>query len=318
MRAIQISEFGGPEQLMLVDVPEPEPMEGHVLVRVDRAGINFADTHQVDNSYLSEATLPLIPGGEVVGRAADGRRLLGFSTTGGYAEVARIPESLGFDVPEELSDAAALAVLVQGVTAWNLLRMSARMQKGDTVVIHAAAGGVGSLAVQLARKWGAGRVIATASSEEKRLLVLSLGAHVAIDASPENLRDRLVEANRGSEVDVVLEMTGGRTFDESLHALAPFGRIVSYGLASRQPPQPIEVRALMSTSCAVVGFWLSRCLAHRQTMIADPLRELVALVVSHELRVIVGDEYPMSLARKAHEDLLARRTLGKLVLDPRF
>jgi len=164
MRAIRISAFGGPEVLELVeDAPVPEPAEGQVLVRVRRAGINFADTHARENSYLAPYELPLIPGGEVVGEA-DGRRVAALVGTGGYAEYAVAPRTAVFPVPDGVSDAAALALLIQGLSAWHLLRTSARLSEGESVVVHAAAGGVGTLAVQLARRFGAGRVIATASS----------------------------------------------------------------------------------------------------------------------------------------------------------
>ena len=162
MRAVVITEFGGPEALQLVeDHPQPEPAEGQVLVKVSRAGINFADTHARENSYLSSYELPLIPGGEVAGEV-DGKRVVALTGTGGYAEYAVAPEAAVFPLPDGVSDTAALAIIIQGLSAWHLLRTSARMAEGESVVVHAAAGGVGSLAVQLAKRYGAGRVIATA------------------------------------------------------------------------------------------------------------------------------------------------------------
>ena len=247
MRAIQVTEFGGPEVLNLVEVADPDPIAGLELIEVDAAGVNYADTHAVENSYLSAQELPFIPGAEVVGRTADGRRLCGFtaSGSGGYAERALLAPA-SFEVPDGVSDAAALGLLVQGLTAWHLLRTSARMVPGESVVVHAAAGGVGSLAVQLAKLWGAGRVIAVASSEEKRQLALDLGADVAVDSDPANLTAALREANGGKRVDIVLEMVGGPTTDASLRALAPFGRLVVYGMASRTPATPIAPSSLLT------------------------------------------------------------------------
>ena len=158
-----------------------------------------------------------------------------------------------------MTDGQALALLVQGLTAWHLYRTSARLREGESVVVHAAAGGVGSLAVQLGRRFGAGRVIATASSEAKRELALELGAHVAVDVTREDLADAIREANGGRRVDVVLEMAGGRVFDESLKALARFGRLVTYGNASREP-NTVATGKLMARSQSVVGFWLVDCL----------------------------------------------------------
>ena len=217
MRAIQITEFGGPEVLTVSDVPDP--VAGQVLITVDRAGINYADTHQVENSYLSKTELPLIPGGEVVGDTDDGRRVVALVGSGGYAEKAVAQAPYAFDVPEGVSDGAALALVLQGTTA-HLLKTSTHLQPGESVLVHAGAGGVGSLAVQLAKQWGAGRVIATASTEEKRKQVLELGADAAIDGDagrPEGPHHR---GERRQAVDIVLEMVGGPTFDESFAALA--------------------------------------------------------------------------------------------------
>ncbi|WP_037604659.1 quinone oxidoreductase family protein [Streptacidiphilus rugosus] len=316
MRAVQITEFGGPEVLRLADVPEPAPQPGQLLIDVTGAGVNYADTHAVEDSYLSRSTLPMIPGGEVVGTAQDGRRVVALTATGGYAERACAWEAMATEVPEEVSDAAALALVVQGLTAWNLLRTSARIAPGESVVVHAAAGGTGSLAVQLARRFGAGRVLATASTKEKRDLALSLGADEAVDGDPEGLKERLIEANGGKKVDIVLEMTGGPVFDASLAALAPFGRLVTYGLASRQDPTPIQATALMGRSQAVIGFWLMHALG-RPELHAQPMAELLDLVAKGELVPQVGGTYPLADARVVHEALRSRATTGKLVLDPR-
>lgn len=318
MRAIQITEFGGPEVLRHVELPAPVPGPGQLLVEVTSAGVNYADTHLVENSYLAKASLPLVPGAEVVGRTADGRRVVALTDNGGYAERAVVEAHLAHDVPEGVTDGQALALVVQGLTAWHLLRTSARMAEGESVVVHAAAGGTGSLAVQLAREFGAGRIIATASSKEKRDLALELGADAAIEADPSDpagLKDRLVEANGGRKVDIVLEMTGGPVFDASLAALAPFGRLVTYGLASRVPPTPVQAAQLMGRSRAVVGFWLMHCLA-RPGMYHEPMAELLAMTADGRLRPQEGGSYPLSEAARAHRDLRARRTYGKLTLDP--
>jgi NADPH:quinone reductase len=315
MRAVQITEFGGPEVLNLVELPEPVPAAGQLLVNVDRVGVNYADTHHAENSYLSKPPLPLVPGGEVVGRTPDGRRVVALVGTGGYAERAVSHEAAAFDVPDAVDDMTALALSVQGTTAWLLLRKSVHLEPGESVVVHAAAGGVGSLAVQLAKVLGAGRVIATASSPEKRQLTLDLGADVAVDANAENMTDALREANGGRRVDVVLDMTGGRVTDESVAALAPFGRLAFYGMANRQAPKPLAPVNLMAHSTTVAGLWLVHAMGVPGLM-QGALDELFRLVGSGELRAVSGGEYPLSQARQAHEDLRARRTVGKLVLDP--
>ena len=315
MRAIRIETFGGPEVLQLADVPVPEPGEGEVLIHVSRAGMNYADTHQRNNDYLARYELPLVPGGEVAGVREDtGERVVAMCGLGGYAEYATAPAALTFPIPDGVDDATALALLIQGLTAWHLYRTSAKLAPGESVVVHAAAGGVGSLAVQLGAPMGAGRVIATASTEEKRAMALELGADVAVDASPEGLKERLEEANEGRKVDVVFEMAGGEVFEASLAALAPFGRLVTYGIASRQPNE-VTSGALMRRSRAVVGFWLMHCIG-RPEMVDEALADLFARVQRGELRVHLGGTYPLAEASRAQVDLAERRTMGKLLLDP--
>src|SRR5918994_1095749 len=258
MRAVQITRFGGPEVLDVVDLPDPVPGEGQQLYEVSSSGVNYADTHQIENSYLAAQQLPLVPGAEFVGTpAGGGPRVVGLLDGGGYAEKVAAHPRLTWQVPDGVTDEQALAVVLQGSTAWHLLRTSAHLAAGETVVVIAGAGGVGSLAVQLARRWGAGRVIATASSPEKRALTEELGADTAV-----------------------------------------------------VPPG-----MLLQKSRAVVGFWLAHCMA-RPAMLDDAKAELLPLVADGALRPVVGGRYPLSAVREAHQDLLARRTTGKLVLDP--
>src|SRR5215208_1235032 len=299
MRAIQQTHFGGPEVLELVDLPVPEPGEGEVLIRVSRAGMNFADTHQRHNDYLAAQQLPLVPGGEVAGvREETGERVVALSGTGGYAEYATAPEALTYPIPDGVDDGTALALLVQGLTAWHLYKTCARLREGESVVIIAAAGGVGSLAVQLGHQLGAGRVIAVASTEDKRALTLSLGADAAIDADPEEMTERIVEANGGRRVDAVFEMAGGAIFDASLDALAPFGRLVTYGIASREP-NTVSSGALMRKSRGVIGFWLMHCLRRPAELVDAPLQELFERAAAGELRVVEGETYGLSDVQRA-------------------
>ncbi|MFC0040085.1 quinone oxidoreductase family protein [Actinomadura rayongensis] len=316
MRAIQITEFGGPEVLTLTELPDPEPGPGELLLDVSRAGINYADTHQAENSYLARAALPLVPGAEAVGRTPDGRRVVALLGSGGYAEKAVAPAATAWDVPDAVDDLSALGLVVQGASAWLLLRRSVHLAPGESVVVHAAAGGVGTLAVQLAKAWGAGRVIATASSKEKRDLALDLGADVAVDPAEPDLKAALIDANEGRRVDVVLEMTGGSVTDQSLRSLAPFGRLAFYGMASRTPPSPVQPAALMAHSTTIAGMWLAHVFQLPGDVMRTALDELFGLVANGRLRVVAGGEYGLTEARRAHEDLRARRTTGKLVLDP--
>jgi NADPH2:quinone reductase len=317
MKAIQVEEFGGPEVLQLVEIDDPVVPEGALLIEVEASGVNYADTHQAENSYLAPATLPLVPGAEVVGTTPDGRRVVALLSGGGYAEKAVAWPQMAWGVPEGVSAGSALSIVLQGATAWHLLKTSAKFEPGESVVVHAAGGGVGTIAVQLAKKWGAGRVIALASTEEKREQALELGADIAVDSRVETadeMNDRLREANDGQKVDVILDMVGGPTFDGGLKALAPFGRMVAYGMAGRVPPKDISPGMLMGTSKAVVGFWLVHCMTKPGMM--DVVNDMLAMVAAGDLKVIEGGSYPLADARAAHEAIRGRGTSGKLILVP--
>ena len=313
MRAIQITEFGGPEVLNLIEMADPVAGENEILLEIRAIGVNYADTHQTENSYLSAQSLPLIPGVEIVG-SNDGKRYLALAISGGYAERAAVHKAMTFPIPEGVSDEDALALLVQGTTAWHLLKTMSHLRAGESVVIHAAAGGVGTLAIQLAKLWGA-HVIAVTSSEEKSALALSLGADAVVDANSENLSDALKAANGGKRVDIILEMVGGNTFDESVKALAHFGRLITFGMASRTAPTPIHSGALMHGSKTIAGFWLNNCFG-KPHLFNVVLEELFALILQGDLKPVIGGVYPLDQAGDAHRAMLARGTVGKIVLKP--
>jgi NADPH2:quinone reductase len=313
VKAIQIEEFGGPERLEVVELPDPEPGDGQVLVEVARSGINFADTHATRNDYLAEQQLPLIPGAEVSGRTPDGKRVAALLGGGGYAEKVVVPEAMLIPVPDEVDDDQAAALLLQGITAMALVRRCARIEPGETLLVEAAAGGTGSLAVQLGKRAGA-KVIGLASSEEKRAMVERLGADATVDSRADDLEEAILAANDGERVDAVLHMSGGSAFDAELAALAPFGRMVVFGIASREQRE-VSTGALLQGSKSVIGFWLVHLLM-RPKEAGPMIGELFAEVAGGELAVNVGEVYPLSEAARAHEDLIARRTSGKLLLDP--
>jgi NADPH:quinone reductase len=313
MKAIQIQEFGGPETLQYVDLPDPAPGEGEVVVEIARAGVNFADTHATRNDYLAEQSLPLVPGAEIAGRTPDGRRVAALLGSGGYAEKAVVPESLLVPLPDEVDDDQAAAMLLQGLTALALVKRCARVEPGEALVIEAAAGGTGTLAVQIAKAAGA-KVIGLASSEEKRALVQELGADATVDSRADDLAAAIREANGGERVDAVLHMSGGDAFDAEMSVLAPLGRMVVFGIASREQ-RDVSTAALLRGSKSVIGFWLVHLLS-RPDLALPLIGELVGAVAAGELRATVGDVYPLSEAARAHEDLIARRSSGKLLLDP--
>ncbi len=313
MKAIQIEEFGGPEVLRYLEVDDAVAGDGEVLVDVARSGVNFADTHATRNDYLAEQQLPLIPGAEVSGRTPEGQRVAAILPSGGYAGKVAVPKPFLVPVPDQVDDDRAAALLLQGLTAMALVQRCARVEQGETVVVEAAGGGTGTLSVQLAKRAGA-KVIGLASSEEKRALVERLGADATVDSRAEDLKEAILTANGGEKVDAVLHMSGGDAFDAELSALAPLGRMVVFGVASREQ-RDVSTAALLRGSKSVIGFWLVHLLGRRD-LVAPMIGELFGAVARGELEVTIGGVYPLSEAARAHEDLTARRTSGKLLLDP--
>ncbi|WP_329175990.1 zinc-binding dehydrogenase [Streptomyces decoyicus] len=320
MRAMQFERFGDPEVLAEAEVPDPVAGPGETLVEVEAAGVNFGDIKHMagehtDGPYAPKGPLPHIPGMEVVGRTADGRRVLGYVQQGGYAAKTVVADRDLVTMPPGVSAGAALALLVQGLTAWHVLRSVARVRPGESVVVHAAAGGTGSLAVQLAREFGAGRIIATASSDEKRAFALELGADAAIDGEAEGYKERVLDANQGRPVDIILDAIGGPVLDSAVDTLGYLGRLVTYGASSRKAASALAPERLAVESIGVAGFWLIPLIA-RNGVGGPALEELLDLTARGRLRPLVGAEYGLARARDAHEDLLGRRTKGKLVLRP--
>jgi NADPH2:quinone reductase len=313
MKAIQITAFGGPDVMHLVDIADPVAGADEVLLEVTAVGINYADTHQTENSYLSPQTVPMIPGIEVVG-IHNGKRYLASVSSGGYAQKAIAHTSALFPIPDSVTDEQAVCMLVQGTTAWHLLKTMGHLEKGQSVVVHAAAGGVGTIAIQLAKLWGA-KVIAVTSTDKKAELAKSLGADEVVDAKSEDLAKAIRSANGGRGVDLVLEMVGGKTFDQSLLALGTFGKLITFGMASRTAPTPIHPGVLMHGSKTVAGFWLANCFGKKE-MLNDVIDELFTLIADGKVKPVIGGTYPMSKAADAHRSMLARETTGKILLNP--
>ena len=312
MKAIEITKFGGPEVMEFKELPDPTPGANEVLLDVTSIGINYADTHQIENSYLSPQTLPMIPGLEVTG-TSDGKRYLA-AVSGGYAEKAVANKAMLFPIPEGVTDQQALCMLVQGATAWHILKTVGHVKNGETVVVHAAVGGVGSIAIQLAKLWGA-KVIAVTSSDSKKKFAKELGADEVVDSNTDTLKAELLAANNGKPVDLVLEMVGGKTADISVEVLAPFGRLIVYGMASRTPATSINPASLMGGSKTISGFWLAHCFGNKE-LLGDVIDELFQLVKSGKLKPVIGSNYPLAQAADAYKAMLARETVGKIALIP--
>ena len=307
MKAAVIEATGGPEQLVLRDVPDPEPAEDQAVVEVRAAAVNFADALIRQGRYPQMPELPFVPGSEVAGVTADGRRVVGFvrGSGGGYAERAVVEEAWLFDLPGEASFEEGAAFLLAFLTAWLPLTRQVNVRPGMRVLVHAAAGSVGSAAVQTARALGA-EVVATAGSEEKLELPRSLGAAEAVTY------DRLDELE---QVDVVFDPVGGELFASSLKLLRPLGTAIAIGYAAG-PWQPVDPTLLVGRNLSVAGFYLGRLLQLRPDLVRAAALDLVRLWQAGLVHPVVGATFPLAAAAEAHQLVEDRRSTGKVVLVP--
>ncbi|MFL5627432.1 MAG: zinc-binding alcohol dehydrogenase family protein [Ktedonobacteraceae bacterium] len=321
MKAVRINETGGPEVMHIEEIETPTPKEGEILIKVAAAGINYADLAQRQGAYLTRTSTPTTLGFEFAGTVvalgpgvtspAEGTRVVAFGE-GGYAEYALAQAATTIPIPDALDFIHAAAFPVQGITAYQLLREVANMQASESVLVHAAAGGVGTLAIQLAKLMGAGTVIGTASNASKLELVRRLGADVAINYTEENWAEQVKQATAGKGPDIILEMVGGQIAEQSLQCLAPFGRMVIYGAASNQIAQFTGIQ-LMYKNQAVIGYWLTSQM-RRPDRIALAAMELMQYIISSKLEIVVGQTFPLAQAAEAHKAIAARKTMGKVVL----
>jgi NADPH2:quinone reductase len=325
MKAIQVSEFGDPDVLEHVDVERPSPGEGEVLIEVKAAGVNYADTMRRRNQYLEETPLPFVPGSEVSGVVAEvgagvedvkeEDRVVTLLGTGGYAQYAVAPARNLISIPDGMDFEEAAAIPLQGLTAYHVLKTSGMLMEGEGVLVHAAAGGVGTLAVQMAKLMGASPIIATASTQEKLNLANELGADVLINYTEEDWPEKVREATGGEGADLILEMVGGDFVQKNLECLAAFGRIVVYGSASGERGSLIPAD-LMLKNQIVAGFYLPQLMGGRPELVEPSLEKILGWLASGELSLTIGARYPLEKAQEAHDALEGRQTTGKIVLNP--
>lgn len=322
MKAIEIHEFGAADVLALRDVPRPEAAPGHVVVKVHTSGVNFIDVYQRTGLYKNP--LPYIPGmegagtieavGEGVDGFAAGDRVAWSMTPGSYAEYAKVPARVLAKVPEGISLDQAAAAFLQGLTAHYLVRSTFELKAGQTALVHAAAGGVGLLLVQMAKSIGA-TVIATTSTEEKAALVREAGADHVVLYSSQDFLAAAREITGGKGVDVVYDSVGASTFTNSLKSLKPRGMLVSFGQSSGPvaPLSPLELSA--NGSLYLTRPNLAQYIQTREE-IEWRTGELFGSISSGKLKVRIDAAYPLAEAAAAHIALESRTTAGKLILHP--
>lgn len=326
MRAIQMEQLGGPEVMQVVDVPVPEPRKGQVRIKVEAAGMNYSDIMIREGRYMTKVDLPYLFGrefcgvidavGEGVTQFRVGQRVVGTGTKGAFADytVASVATAALVECPEGMSPEIAVAMLVQGITAIHCLDDCGRVQPGETVLIHAAAGGVGTLAVQLALLRGA-KVIGTASSEEKLALIRELGAE-AINYKEGDWVAELKAMTNGRGADVIIESVGGEIFLRSFReALAPLGRLVVMGAASGETAKLVNVEILGSGK-SVIGYFLPNFFMAAPHRMAEASAELVERVQNGTLKPIVGKVFPLEETVEAFTYMQNRESIGKVIIKP--
>lgn len=324
MKAVQLQKFGGPEVLEIVEIDRPVPTGREVLIEIKAIGVNYADTARREGQYVVKTPLPFIPGAEIAGvvtavgekveSVKPGMRVVTLIESGGYSEFALADERSLIPIPEHLDFQNAAALPLQGLSAYHVLKTMGHLEKGETVLVHAAAGGVGTLSVQLAKLFGAGKIIATASSPEKLELARKMGADVLINYTEPNWVEQVLEATGGKGVDVALEMVGGEVFNNTLKCLATFGRLVVFGAASGEQSR-MYPSSLMARNQSVIGFFLPQIM-RKPELLQSSLVELLTYLGEGKLKLTIGGVFPLEEAANVHELLQSRKTTGKLLLEP--
>ncbi|WP_456275713.1 quinone oxidoreductase family protein [Bacillus sp. AK128] len=327
MKAVQFTKYGGPEVLEFAELENPKPEGNEVVIEIKAIGVNYADTARREGQYVVPTPLPFVPGAEVAGVVVEvgdavtsvqvGAKvvtLLGTKKATGYAEYTIADERGLIPLPDGVDFKEAVALPLQGLSAYHVLKTMGRLEEGETVLVHAAAGGVGTIAVQLAKLFGAGKVIATASTQEKLDLAKELGADVLINYTEEDWVEQVKAATNGKGVDVALEMVGGRVFNQTLDCLATFGRLVVFGAASGEQSK-LTPSLLMGKNQSVIGFFLPQIM-RKPALMQQSLIELLTYLQKGQLKLIIGGVYPLDDVVNVHKLLQSRKTQGKLVLVP--
>jgi len=324
VNAVELTGYEGLQSLRYVQVARPRPMDDEILIQVRAAGINFSELELTHGRYRVPKEPPFVMGFEAAGVIAEvGSRVTGFKegdrvvsvvSSGGYAEYATAKADFAIPIPDAVSFAEATTIPIQGLSAYALLKFAAKLQPSDTVLIQAAAGGVGVYLVQLARIMGAKKIIALASSQTKLDLLSQLGVDVVVDYSKPDWPNLVMQATAGVGAELVLESASGQVGDESFRLLAPFGRMVIYGAKNVHDTfLPEKIQQLIYKNQSVVGFNFPSLLPGQ---IAECLPPLLQLISTRKLKLFAPYSFPLKDVASAFESLSSRRTIGKVVLVP--
>ena len=326
MKVVRIYEEGGPEVLKLEEQPEPEPAEGQVKVRIDVAGVSFADVQMRGGHYRVRRQMPAVLGGSMVGTVVEvgpggdesmlGKQFIGSSITGSYAQFGLASAAALQPVPAGVDPIAAYSILAEAEVAAMVLKVAGRLKAGESVFVPAATGGIGYLAVQLALLYGAGRVLGAASSESKRAQVAALGA-IPIDYTKEGWPQEVIALNGGKGVDLALEVIGGQSVYDTLEATRSGGRVVNYGNIT-DTNAPVNPRTLLSRNLTLTGYFRGNTVQdglwpEERRAVQEEIRDFI---VSGKLKPMIGGTFKLEDVARAHEALETRQTIGKVVLLP--
>jgi NADPH2:quinone reductase len=326
MKAVVFENFGAADVLQVKEVPTPTPGSGEVLVRIEAVSVNFADIRRRRNDpYPAPTPLPFVLGSEVSGYVEAlgegvtnlkvGDAVFALLSEGGYAQYAVADARQVLPLPDGFDLDIASTLVVAGVTAYQLIKHAGRLQAGETIFIPGAMGGVGSYAMQLAKIFGAGKIIAGGSTEQRRSEAVARGADYAVDYTSENWPEEVKQLTGGRGADVMLDMAGGQIFHQTLKALAPFGRLIVYGTASLEA-YSFSPSALMPLNQTVTGYYVAGWFSVRPGEAVGAFKALVSMVASGELKVDLAERLPLSKARDAHRTMETRQATGKIILNP--
>jgi len=322
MKAVVFEKVGGPEVLKIAEIPKPEVKPGMVLIKVRAAGINFADTLFRRGQYMMQPTFPDTPGLEAAGvieavgdgvtNLKPGQRVAAMGSKM-YAEYALAPATQVVPIPDSMNFEEGAAFPIQVLTAWHMLHTSHKTERGQTVLVHSAAGGVGVVAVQIAKAAGA-RVIGTVSSDSKVGLVKEHGADEVINYATHDFAEETNRLTGGRGVDLILDAVGATTMEKGLTCLAPFGHLILYGRAGG-PPEPLNLFRLFERSVKVSGFTLY-AVAPAPEVMRRGIEESLRLIAEKKVRIVIGKTLPLAQAAEAHRFMESRQSIGKLLLIP--
>lgn len=325
MKAIQIEALGGPEVMQVVDVPVPEPGPKQVRVKVEAVGLNYSDIMIREGKYLSRTQLPQIMGrefagvidsvGDAVRGFQPGQRVYGTINSGALAEYALCHAAALLPLPDGLSSEMAVALIVQGVTALHCLDDHGGLKPGETVLIHAAAGGVGTLAIQMAKQLGAGKIIGTASSDTKCNTILELGAEAVNYSSPDWVEE-VLRLTDGRGADLILESVGGDVFWRSYRDLLAFaGRIVVVGIASGEINE-VRTNEILRRNKTIIGYFLAEYFEKAPEKVLPAVMRVLEMVNSGAVKPVIGATFPLEQAVDAFNFMQNRQNIGKVVIKP--